>query len=362
MRRLRRRCLPLLLLVTAATLGTSAVTPRSRDSLDLLDQGWGGKDDYYLAANGLSCQKCPPGTYVAEECKEQNSSGKCVPCEDGEYMEYPNALRQCRDCRKCREDQVEVNGCQPIRNTVCACRNGTFCPPDHPCEMCQKCQPRCPEGQVVLKPCTPYSDLQCGPATDTGSTHSWTIPVAVAVAILLLAAICFWWCCCRSPGDGRRSSRRPYEMVTSMFRKLPWYTGTEDNSINERLQSQQQHPVAEPLVPQSGSERPKRKLVPAPETDPKRVLRLSFYIFAKKIPMDNWRRFGRNLHLEENDIVLDRTEDAFYQMLYKWQNREGTKASVNTLLETLDQLHLGGVAEDISSTLVNNGTFQYETS
>lgn len=151
-------------------------------------------------------------------------------------------------------------------------------------------------------------------------------------------------------------------MVTSMFRKLPWYTGTEDNSINEHLQSQQRHPAAEPVVPQSGSERPKRRLVPAPGTDPIQVLRLSFYIFAKKIPMDNWKKFGRNLGLEENDIVPDWTEDAFYQMLYKWLNREGTNASVNMLLETLDRLHLGGVAEDISSTLVNNGTFQYETS
>lgn len=38
-------------------------------------------------------------------------------------------------------DQVELSPCRADRNTQCACKNGTFCSPDHPCEMCQKCQP-----------------------------------------------------------------------------------------------------------------------------------------------------------------------------------------------------------------------------
>lgn len=39
-------------------------------------------------------------------------------------------------------DQVELSPCSATRNTQCACRNGTFCSPDHPCEMCQKCRSR----------------------------------------------------------------------------------------------------------------------------------------------------------------------------------------------------------------------------
>lgn len=143
---------------------------------------------------------------------------------------------------------------------------------------------------------------------------------------------------------------------------------------------------------QSASERPRRSLVPAPGHDPIQgkcwgprdvlgaevaaparprslscplppaVLRQSFYTFAKKIPKEDWKKFGRSLDLEQNDIVMEWTDDAFYEMLQKWLNREGTKSSVNTLLETLDRLHLGGVAEAISSTLVRNGIFQYETS
>ncbi|XP_058715126.1 tumor necrosis factor receptor superfamily member 10A-like isoform X6 [Poecile atricapillus] len=308
----------------AAAFGTSAVTLRRRDSSDPLDPGWRGKDGYYMKGDGVYCQKCPAGTYIAEECKEQNGSGRCEPCAYGEYMEYPNAFQWCRDCLKCREDQVERSPCQPVRNTVCACRNGTFCPPDHPCEMCQKCRPRCPEGQEVLKPCTPDSDLQCGPATNTGPLYLWVI-AAVGVLTLLVIVFCLWKHHCSSPGDGRPSSRRPYEMETP-----------------------------------SGST--KKSLVPAPGHDPIQVLRRSFYVFARKVSKDNWKKFGRSLDLEENDVIMATSDDGFYEMLYKWLSREGSKSSVNTLLETLDRLHLGGVAEDISSTLVQDGLFQYETS
>lgn len=73
---------------------------------------------------------------------------------------------------------------------------------------------------------------------------------------------------------------------------------------------------------------------------------------------EHWKKFGRYLKLEENDVVTATSEDGVYEMLLKWQSREGSKASVNTLLETLDELHLGGVAESIASLLIQKGLFQ----
>ncbi|KAM4883526.1 tumor necrosis factor receptor superfamily member 10A-like isoform 3-T6 [Sylvia borin] len=317
----RRRFLALLLLVVAATSGAGAVTLRKRDSLDAV---WGAEGGYYMKSDSLYyCQKCPP-------------------------------------------DQVEQSPCQPIRNTLCACRNGTFCPPEHPCEMCQKCQPRCPEGQMVQKPCRPDSDLQCAPATDT------TVPLYIRVIIGTTACVVvfgivflLWKYRCSSPGDGRPSNRRHYEMVTSMFRKL-WYrnvsTGAEDNATNNNLQNQQRELEPPLVVPSSGSRSRRKKLVPAPGKDPTQVLQDTFYLLAEKIPRDDWKKFGRKLHLEENDIVMVTSSDAFYDMLYKWLSREGSKASLNTLLEALDELHLGGVAEKIFSMVLQNGTYQIETS
>ncbi|NXC04762.1 TR10B factor, partial [Orthonyx spaldingii] len=307
---------------------------------------------------------------------EQNGSGRCVPCEHGEYMDYPNNLQWCRDCWKCREDQVEVRPCQPVRNTECACRNGTFCPPDHPCEMCQKCQPRCPEGQVVLKPCTPDSDLQCGPATDSSPLYPWIFVAAVLAVAVGLVGFLVWKHCCSSPGGCRGPLEHPPWPGALRWcglgwrRDLPGQRGiTAPFPSSRGWETLEQEALRNggvtlslQVMLRSGSEKPKRNLVPVPGTDPSHMLRRSFYTFAKKIPKDDWRKFGRSLDLEENDIVEEYKDDAFYQMLHKWQNIEGSKASVNTLLETLYRLDLGGVAEDIASTLVQNGFFQYETS
>ncbi|NXA74081.1 TR10B factor, partial [Thryothorus ludovicianus] len=344
------------------TMGASAGTLKRRDSSDLLDPGWGGKDGYYRKADGLYCQKCP-----AEECKEQNTSGRCEPCRPGEYMEYPNAFRWCQDCLECREDQVQRSSCQPHRNTVCACKDGTFCPPDHPCEMCQRCRPRCPEGQEELKPCTPDSDLQCGPAKGNGYIY---FVIVIPLAIVILSAFCYWKRCHNSPGGcsgppelctgvgwvGRETLGAPSWCGLGGKRgpgstQLVW-AGSDTVIPGVTLSFQ----VTQP------SGRPKRNLVPRPGSDPTQALRGSFYTFAGKVPRDHWKKFGRSLDLEENNVVTATSEDGFYEMLLKWQNKEGSKSSVNTLLETLDRLHLSGVADDISSMLVQNGHFQDETS
>ncbi|XP_053822405.1 tumor necrosis factor receptor superfamily member 10B-like [Vidua chalybeata] len=357
MRRPRQRCLPVLLLVTASAFGASAVTFRRRDLT------WRGEDGYYRKSDGVYCQKCPAGTYIAEECKEQNGSGRCEPCRPGEYMEYPNAFQWCQDCSECREDQVKQSPCQPLRNTVCVCKNGTFCPPEHPCEMCQKCQPRCPEGQVELKHCTPNSDLLCGPGADTWPSYIKAISIITVIGVILVV-FCCWKRLCSSPGDGRPSSRRPYKIVSSMFRKLLSCkeVSSEDNTPVERRQPHTPAEIQEMLPNEKPmNEKPMRRLVPAPGQEPSDALRSTFYIFAGKIPMDYWMKFGHSLNLEDNDINMAKSDDGFYNMMRKWQNREGSKASVNTLLETLVRLNLGGVAEDMSSRLLKNG-FQYEIS
>ncbi|RLV86531.1 hypothetical protein DV515_00015915 [Chloebia gouldiae] len=273
-------------------------------------------------------------------------------------------------CPLCPTDQVKLSPCQPARNTQCVCKNGTFCPPDHPCEMCQKCRPRCPEGQVELKHCTPVSDLLCGPDTATGPYYTTVIGAIGAVIGVMAAGILAVFCCkhrCSSPGNGRPSSRRPCKIVSSMFGKLllckTVNVRSEDRAPAERLQpyvpgAPEVLPNEKPTIPTI----PTIRLVPAPGQDPSQALRKTFYIFPEKIPIGDWMKFGHSLNLEDNDINMAKSHDDFYNMLRKWQNREGSRASVNTLLDTLVHLNLGGVAEDISFTLVKSELFQYETS
>ncbi|XP_009471085.1 PREDICTED: tumor necrosis factor receptor superfamily member 10B [Nipponia nippon] len=359
-----------------AVLGVAAVALDRRDKSDPLDASREGEEFYQVQDSDLYCKKCPAGTYVAEHCKEKSGSSKCLPCKEDEYIEYPNDFSKCLGCRTCREDQVELSPCRAISDTQCACRNGTFCSPDHPCEMCQKCRPRCAKDEVELAPCTPHSDRQCGPPTDTfsGSSSKWIIVVLlVAVPVVILLVVFLWKrCCCRSPGE-----HQDY-LVRRLTRYQSGGPGTQDNIRNELFSRDQLLPrvtgsvtpsapgpqVTGPRTSYPGV-KPRRNLVPVQGKDPVSLLRRSFDIFARDVPTKDWKRFGRALGLLENDIALAEMNDKyslepFFQMLNMWQNREGMNASVNTLLETLHEINLGGVAEDISSKLVQQGSFQYE--
>ncbi|KAM4644881.1 tumor necrosis factor receptor superfamily member 10A-like isoform 2-T2 [Amazona ochrocephala] len=302
----RRRCPPLLLvllvLITEVSLGTAASALHRRDKLYLFDAGR-GEEDFYL---------------------DQSSNIYC---------------------RKCTADEVELSPCRATQNRQCACRNGTFCSPEHPCEMCQKCRPRCPKGEVELAPCTPSSDRRCGLPTTTSPGLS------------------------RDTGD---LSGKPCSLMLlqRVIRFRSRSLGTHDNRLNERFSQDpllSSAPGAEVMVPGTSqpSVKPRKRLVPVEGAEDYARLRSSFYTFAQKVPHDHWKRFGRALNLLENDIALAEKEgglEVVAEMLRKWQEKETINVSVNTLLDTLHQINLGGVAEDIAFELVREGSFQYEVS
>ncbi|KAM9165612.1 tumor necrosis factor receptor superfamily member 10A-like [Pangshura tecta] len=156
------------------------------------------------------CRKCPAGFHVEKHCVTSNTSGKCSRCEEGaEFTEYPNALPKCLTCRVCRKDEVQLSRCNSSKNTQCTCKNGTFCSPDHPCEICQRCRLRCPEGDVQVSSCTPRSDIQCahptGPPPAAGGFAVWTVVGIVALVILILLVASCWYryrYCCNSSSGG----------------------------------------------------------------------------------------------------------------------------------------------------------------
>ncbi|XP_067168575.1 tumor necrosis factor receptor superfamily member 10A-like isoform X2 [Apteryx mantelli] len=316
----RRRCLllPLLLLLPEAFWGTVAVALDRRDNLDHLDLSRGREDFYQVQDGDHYCKKCPAGTYVAEPCKVQNGSSKCLPCKEDEYIEYPNDFSKCLGCRTCRE-----------------------------------------ENMIVI--------------------------IVVVLFVVALLAICLWKCCCSHcshGGDGRdlrRKSSSVVDCIMLRLRRCAWGgLGMQDNIRNEQvIRDQQQEllstgpdsvvPGAPALdaMPMCPGVNVRRKLVPVQGEDPVILLRRSFDIFAREVPYKDWKRYGRALDLLENDIALAEMNDRyslepFFQMLNTWQNRQGMKASVNMLLETLDRIDLGGVAGDISFRLIQQGFYQYE--
>ncbi|KAJ7414283.1 hypothetical protein WISP_85078 [Willisornis vidua] len=270
-----RLCHPLLLLLAAAAFGTDAAALNRMNYSDPLNSSRTKRDVYNV---------CPLGTYFAKYCEDPEGCSSCLPCKDNEYMDRPNYGDSCYECLKCREDQVEQSPCQPTRNRECVCKEGTFCDPNQPCEMCQKCRSQCPEGQEVLSPCRPDKDTQCGPATNISSfSYHWIILIMALLGVALLAC-CVWKCPCCCP-----------------------------------------------------------------------ALRDTFYIFAEHLHFDYWCKFGRSLGMGINDLPQQRDNEELYKMLQKWHQKVGSDASVNMLLETLDQLDLRGVADFISDELRSKG-------
>ncbi|XP_065440598.1 tumor necrosis factor receptor superfamily member 10A isoform X2 [Chrysemys picta bellii] len=290
----------------------------------------GTEDSEFYQHEDHLCRKCPAGFHVEKHCVTSNTSGKCSQCEEGvEFTEYPNALSKCLTCRVCRKDEVQLSRCNSSKNTQCTCKNGTFCSPDHPCEICQRCRLRCPDGDVQVSFCTPQSDIQCvhptGPPPVAGGIAVWTaVWIAALVIILILLAVLVWCWYSRNSSSGGDSRK-----MSPSFKRNP--------------------------ASQMASRR--KKLVPGRGKDPIETLRCSFDTFTQEVPFKDWRRFGRALLLTENEIEIAERSDKYsqephYQMLCTWLNKAGVGASVNQLLETLDKIDLKGVADIICSKLI----------
>ncbi|XP_074461544.1 tumor necrosis factor receptor superfamily member 6B [Larus michahellis] len=104
----------------------------------------------------LTCQQCPPGTFVAQHCTRDRQT-VCAPCPDLHYTQYWNYLEKCRYCNViCEEKQVEVQQCNATHNRVCQCQEGYY----SDMEFCIK-HSECPLGFGVVKLGTPFEDTQC---------------------------------------------------------------------------------------------------------------------------------------------------------------------------------------------------------
>uniref|UniRef100_A0A8C3RVS0 TNFR-Cys domain-containing protein n=1 Tax=Chelydra serpentina TaxID=8475 RepID=A0A8C3RVS0_CHESE len=214
------------------------------------------EDSEFYKHEDRLCRKCPAGSHVEEHCVTSKTSGKCSQCEEGaEFTEYPNALSKCLTCRVCRKDEVQLSGCNSSKNTQCTCKNGTFCSPDHPCEICQRCRLSCPEGEVQVSSCTPQSDIQCvhptgPPPPVAGGITGWAAAGIAALLILVLLVVLLLCCYGRnssSRGDPRKKSVSFKFPLTKAHVLSPLRNctrarlGTQDNMRNEQLDQESQH-------------------------------------------------------------------------------------------------------------------------
>ncbi|XP_072005417.1 tumor necrosis factor receptor superfamily member 10A-like isoform X2 [Engystomops pustulosus] len=143
----------------------------------------------------------PLGYFVKKGCVVPYTMGICQMCNPGvTYSEYLTGLSRCLTCTRCRADQVEISPCNTTKNTLCQCKEGTYCPPNAPCSQCLPCRSSCPGGQVLLQTCNSSNDNVCFTVTTPPSittteivtqysAPSWILFIVTTLIILIIFGI-----------------------------------------------------------------------------------------------------------------------------------------------------------------------------
>lgn len=365
--------------------------------------------------NATLSEKCPPGFYLSKH------SGDCTTRTDNEdFTDHSNTLPSCHLCSICPPDKEEIAPCTGTRNTQCRCKPGTYQDEDST-EFCQKCSPRCPDGKVEAKSCTPWNDLKCvdqesgtqahGDAPDPGQLVTTSLPTALSpssgtpewvilafvvtvVIVLVFGLAVFVYCCLRScilQGSGAATMCR--NRVFFWCSHAPRGPEALDNACNmalsngdllptlaseQELEHQEHAELAGVMVESpgetehllrpagtDGSQMRRGLLVPANDEDPIESLRHFFDDFSNMIPFNSWNPLMRSMGLTDNDICVARArtmdqKEALYEMLMTWVNTRGRDASVNALLDALERLGNRNAKERICDHLVKSGKYVYE--
>ncbi|XP_038641484.1 tumor necrosis factor receptor superfamily member 10A-like isoform X2 [Scyliorhinus canicula] len=348
-------------------------------------------EGYYTYGQALRCCNCPAGTHVAEHCKEDSKSSKCEDCTEGEdYTEFPNGVDKCLPCRSCRTDEEMVSRCTRLNDTVCRCKAGRYCLPRQTCEMCQKCTTKCSEGLVVKFKCSSTSDTVCG-SVESSALSGGAIAAIVVTPVLLIAGCLIVFICRRRMGledrfPNRGSGAMEEEDHPENNDSLAGSGGEVENMINEARNETEgllpnglstpagYHAETSMSNPSVVQHDPSDSLNSTENAQPFQMveefldsegLRQTFSLFVNAVPIGRWKEFMRRLQLTENQIVeaqhnnvMD-VKEGHYQMLQTWLQKAGNKASVKTLLLTLSEMDLVTAANDISLSLLNNGTTEH---
>ncbi|XP_055283200.1 tumor necrosis factor receptor superfamily member 10B-like isoform X5 [Moschus berezovskii] len=80
--------------------------------------------------------------------------------KDEVHQQLSTPLEWILQQKLCLPGEEEKNRCTSTKDTDCQCKPGTFRGEDAP-EFCQKCSTGCPDGKVMVRNCTPWSNIKC---------------------------------------------------------------------------------------------------------------------------------------------------------------------------------------------------------
>uniref|UniRef100_A0A9J8CFX3 Tumor necrosis factor receptor superfamily, member a n=1 Tax=Cyprinus carpio carpio TaxID=630221 RepID=A0A9J8CFX3_CYPCA len=352
---------------------------------------------------GFCCKNCEAGTYVKQKCSSDQEKGICAPCEKGTYAEHPTGMDQCLQCSQCHRDQIMVAECTRTSNTKCECKPGTFCLPDEPCEVCKKCS-KCKADEDEVSHCTATSNTKCrkrnsplpeGPtdkpsASDNTVTTGKLFTLKFEYIFVVLDDQENSRNAVLEREEGQRPESRP--LLTQETQETQ-ETGTksipvedEDRGLGDSLPNttsssqtslsalpppvyNEESPRSSPPAPRqtetvtepwARDDGPPRRLVPL--LGEEESLSKSFDLFDT-LDVRYHNKFFRSIGVSDNAIKVAETQhpvDKVYELLRVWMQKEGLRANINTLLQSLLDLDQRYSAEHIASKAVERGYYKYE--
>ncbi|XP_049626784.1 tumor necrosis factor receptor superfamily member 10B-like [Suncus etruscus] len=336
----------------------------------------------------FSCTKCDKVLPIDQITKSPCTTTQDTQCEckPGKFINKKDSPEKCSNCTRCPEGMREVKNCTSWNDTQCANQsNGTV--DNHPG------QPSSPSNSsistttiavvvpaIVSSCCVVIFYLKfrsqegfkpLGFASPPQKTN------ASSVLCSLLKGNPELWVAIfeqfrrprRAPEALNNDTNNHYEMV-SLNGNAPLDTIV----CEQELESQPQAPLIAQEVQSLGeveqvligAKQGKRKcLVPVEGTNTTKTLRHLFNDIHKIVPVHSWRPLMRRMGLTDNEIQMAESrascpQEKLYEMLMTWHNKEGMKASVNTLLDALEAQGERVAKEEIQNLLLNSGKFIYE--
>lgn len=338
----------------------------------------------------LQCSQCHRDQNVVAECSS-TSNTKCE-CKPGSYCLPDEPCEVCKKCIRCKADEEEASSCTATSNT--RCRKRTSVPTEGPTDQ------------------------------TTPSGHNRTVvAVVVPLLLLLLVALFgvgFFW----KKRQHKSDTEGELNVVKISIDGLPKSEEEQENNRNAGLErTEEERPESRPLLTQETQETgksipvededrglgdslpnttsssqtslsalppslgiedsprssppaqrqtdgdtepwaqddgPLRKLVPV--LGEEESLNKSFDLFdALDVRIHN--KFFRSIGVNDNAIKIAETQnpdDKVYNLLRVWMQKEGLRADINTLLQSLLDLDQRYSAEQISSKAVEKRLYRYE--